>query len=413
MTANVYVWCEWPNSDGFLVLRPQVLAVMDVGSLCWLNTRVVIRPKGQYTKDDVWGLIGDTLDRYGVFRIAVLEGGTWQSSCVVGHKTGITDSDRVGGLESLGVKIIHTRSPRGKIIEGAFNQLQHAMDNCPGFCGRAEMKDCPEAVRQQLAAVRAGKAHPRQFFLHVHQFSDHLQGVMRALNAERNDGKILRGRSPDQAWAEAAVERPEMPDASKWLYRSAYSVVTVTRNGVRVTVGSGKYQQAYSYYHVALEPHRGRRVICYWNDYDPDTDAVIFSIRDGRPHQLLCAASRVPTLSRFGSDKEALHAEAARKNLAMQLAVSESRSLAPYLQRSAPVTPDVPSSPADEAAAHAIAQARQARADHVAAERQLQRRLDAVPLTDDDISAITSADRPEAGDDISAEDIRSLCSPDP
>ncbi len=344
MTANCYVWVEWPNENGFLLIRPQILALMNVGTLAWLNIRAVMRPKGQYNKDDVWGLIGDYLDAYGLHvnaaneidQIAVFEGGTWQSGVVVGTKTGASDEQRFGGLKSLGVKVIHTRTPRGKVIETAFNTLQHAADAVRGFCGRMEMKDCPEAVKHQLAQVKSGHAHPRQFFLHLNEYTDHLAGVMQALNNERSDGKILRGRSPAEAWAEINPQFRAFPDNAKWLYRSAYRVVEVTRNGVRISVGSGKFQTNYTYQHPALEAQRGRRVVAYWNDSNPDADAVIYTLQSGKPHTMICCASRLATPDRFGATDEELRAEAQRKKLAQQLCVSHSRSLAPYLHRRSP-----------------------------------------------------------------------------
>jgi hypothetical protein len=335
MTANCYVWCEWPNEDGFILIRPQILAAMDIGSMAWLNIRAVMRPKGQYNQDDVWGLIGDVFDEYGLFNTAILEGGTWQSRVVTGHQTGVDDEARFGGLKSLGVKLIHTRTPRGKIIETAFNSLQHAADNVRGFCGRMEMKDCPEIVRQQLAQVKAGHAHPRQFFLHVSEYTRHLEGVMNALNHERNDGKILKGLAPVDKWAEDAPQMRVMPDSHKWMYRAAYRVLAVTRNGLRIAVGTGKYQSTYTYSNPEkLENHRGRKVVVFWNDYDPDTDAVVYTLRNGQPDQFICVASRVTGPSRLGASAEELHGEATRKKLSMQHARTQKASLAPFLQRS-------------------------------------------------------------------------------
>ena len=378
MTCNVYVWCEWPNEDGYLMIRPQLLAVMDIGSLAWLNFRVVMRPKGQYNKDDVWGTIGDTLDAHGLFKIAVLEGGTWQSDVIIGQRTNIDDETRFGGLRSLGVQVIHTRTPRGKIIEGQFNTLQHAMDNVPGFCGRMEMKDCPEITKQHLALVRAGHAHPRQHFLHVNDFSKHIEGVMTALNNERNDGKILRGTAPVDKWAEDAPQLRLMPDEAKWMYRSSFRIVGVTRNGVRITVGSGKYQTAYTYTHPALEQHRGRRVVAFWNEHDPDTDAVIYTVRDGRQDKLICVASRMNELPRFGATDEAFKAEATRKKLVQQMAVAESRRLSPYLQRqAAPGGASVPASRGLSAASphQDIMAARQHQAEKVETQNRIRREV--------------------------------------
>jgi hypothetical protein len=342
MTANCYVWTEWMNADGFIIIRPQILAAMDVGSMYWLTMRAVIRSKGQYNKDDVWGLIGDVFDDYGLYETAVLEGGSWHSNDVVGHKTGTDDETRFGGLKSLGVNLIHTRTPRGKIIETAFNQLQHAADNVRGFCGRMEMKDCPEIVRKQLALVRSGKAHPREFFLHINEYTQHLQGVMNALNHERGDGKILRGRAPVDKWAEDAPQLSVMPDDAKWMYRAACRPVTATKNGVRITVGSGKNQIHYTYSNPAvLEVHRGRKVVVFWNDSDPDTDAVVYTLRNGKQDKFLCVAKRVHDIPRLGASRDQLEAEATRKKLSHQLARTQRASLAPYLQRQQRViTPD-------------------------------------------------------------------------
>lgn len=341
MTANAYVWYEWPNEQGFLLIRPQILAVLDVGSLAWQNVRAILRPRGQYNRDDVWGLVGDYLDHFGLHAgpdgkpdsLAVFEGGTWQSNVVVGEKTGLDDDTRFAGLRSLGVKLIHTRSPRGKVIETAFNALQYAADAVRGFCGRDQRNDEPEAMRKELYQVEAGHAHPRQFFLHLRDYTEHLTGVMQQLNHERSDGEILRGRAPVDKWAEDNPQFLKFPDNAKWMYRSAYRLGQVTRNGVRITVGTGKYQQAYTYSSPALELHRGRRVVTYWNDHDPDTDAVVFSLKNGRPDKQLCVASRVSPISRFGATDEEMAAEAARKKLAQQLCVTESRSLGPHLQR--------------------------------------------------------------------------------
>jgi hypothetical protein len=305
---------------------------MDIRSRAWLNFRVVMRPKGQYNKDDVWGTIGDTFDSHGLFKIAVLEGGTWQSDVIIGQRTNLDDERRFGGLRSLGVKVIHTRSPRGKIIEQGFNTLQHAMDTVKGFCGRMEMKDCPEITKTNLALVRAGHAHPRTQFMHVNEFSNHISGVMQALNNERSDGKLNRGEAPADMWADAC-DRQQMPDDYKWMYRSAYCIQQVTRNGVSVKVGSGKFQSTYTYTHPALEQHRGRRVVCFWNQHDPDTDAVIYTLRDGKQDKLICVASRLRAMDRFGATDDQVKAEATRKKLSQQMAVAESRQLAPYLQR--------------------------------------------------------------------------------
>ncbi len=407
MTANAYVWVEWPNEAGFLLIRPQILAAMDIGTMRWLNVRAIIRPKGQYNKDDVWGLLGDVMDHYGVFKQAVLEGGTWQSNVVIGTKTGLDDNARFGGLRALGTKVIHTRTPRGKIIETAFNQLQYAADTCRGFCGRNEREDCPETVKHQLYQVTAGHAHPREFFLNLKEYTDHLTKVMDNLNHERNDGKILRGRCPNDKWAEDAPQLQAIPDKAKWMYRASYRVLAVTQNGVRVTVGSGKYQTHYTYSNPALEIQRGRRVVVFWNDYDPDTDAVIYTIKDGRQYKLICVASRVRELPKFGATEAQTAADATRKKLQAQVARTEARSLAPFLQRTAPLAPEA--APATEAVGEQIAAARAASEAKTATRQRVQRDVNAAArdITPEDTAAALEAPAPRT-EEFSADEISQL-----
>jgi hypothetical protein len=344
MTANCYVWLEWPNDRGFMVMRPQILAMLDVGSLAWTNLRAVFRARGQYCRDDVWGLVGDFLDNPGRPKAFLFEGGTWRSNDVLGHKTGLDDETRFAGLRSLGIRLYHSRSPRSKVIEGAFNQLQYASDNCPGYCGRAEMRDRPEILKQQLLAIERGKSHPSQHLLHARDYVEHLTRVMHDLNYERQDGKILRGLCPADKWAQDNPMFDQFPNSSKWLYRSAYRVVTVTNAGIRITARSGKYSESYLYDNPAvLVALQRRRVAAYWNDHNPDADAVLLSIRGGRPHKFLGLAQRVKTVPRFGGTREQMTEEAHRKAAAMRYAAVESRSLAPYLQRSIPIQRTLPS----------------------------------------------------------------------
>jgi hypothetical protein len=135
-------------------------------------------------------------------------------------------------------------------------------------------------------------------------------------------------------WATEKPALPAIPDSHKWMYRAARSVVQITRNGVRITQGSGRSQLCYSYDNPAiLEVWRGRQVAVFWNDSNPDTDACVFTIKAGRPHKFLCVAKRVREIPRLGASEEESSAEATRKKLHSQLAVSKSGNLAQYLQR--------------------------------------------------------------------------------
>jgi hypothetical protein len=143
----------------------------------------------------------------------LLEGGIWQGNKLRGHRTGISDEDRIGGLSSLGLEVWRAYGPLGKaVIEQSFNELQRAMDNVPGYIGREQRHDVNEINQRRLNLCKTGQAHPREYFMHISQLADHIQTTMENWNNERNDGKILKGRTP---LGEVDRRRPTGPHHSR------------------------------------------------------------------------------------------------------------------------------------------------------------------------------------------------------
>jgi hypothetical protein len=404
MTSNVMCWCEWPNAQGWKMGQPQVLPIIDVGSLRWLQVRVIMRESGQYTADDIWGLFGDVFESFGMpAQGFVLEGGHWQSQAVVGHRTGLSDDERIGGLKSLGLQVHRSYDPRSKIIEGQFNELQAWMDACPGWVGREQRYDLPEMMKKAIALCRAGKAHPRQFFPHVSQLADHIHTWMGNINQMRSDGVILRGRSPLEKWAEDAPRLSAMPESARWLYRSAMSVVQVTRNGVRVTQGSGRNLVAHYYDATWLVPHQGQKVVAYWNDHNPQADAVIL---DAATRSFLGVAKWVQPLGRFGATPEQLESEAKRKANAAAYARTELRAIQPEMQRhQMPVQVDAPTADMGERIRSAAARAEVEEQSR----RQTASEIRRTEVSVDDVAAALSSGQEEA-EQISSEEISRILS---
>jgi hypothetical protein len=403
MTSNIVCWCEWPNQQGWRIGQPQILPVMDVGSLRWLNVRVIMREGGQYSSDDIWGLFGDVFDTFGLPHDGfLLEGGHWQANKIKGERTGLSEEERIGGLQSLGLKMRRSYDPRSKgMLEGAFNQLQFALDAFPGYVGRDQRTQLPEAVKKQLALCKAGKAHPSQFFTKIDNLADHVRRTMENFNHERQDGQILRGRSPLEKWAEDGPRLPEIPDKAKWLYRSAMSVSKVTRNGVRVTLGSGAKLLPYYYDNPALMVAlQGRKVVIYWNHYAPETDAVIL---DGETRKFLGVAQYVTPVDRFAGTDAQLESEARRKSAALHYARTELRSIQPEMQRARTLVPVDQRATELGREIHAAA-ARTEKAEAV--ERNTRAKMRSVEVTDADIASALQSDRTReettSADEISA-----------
>jgi hypothetical protein len=413
MTANCYVWAEWPNEIGWIVLRPQILAVLDVGSLAWTNLRAILRARGQYTKDDVWGVTGDFFDGFGMPERVLFEGGIWRSNVVAGHKTGLDDESRFGGLRSLGIQLLHSREPRSKPIEMMFNQLQFAADTVKGYSGREEKRDRPEYLAKQLDLCAKGKVHPREYFLSLAEYTEHITRIQAELNNERQDGEILRGRTPADKWSEDEPKLAQFPEAAKWLYRSAYSIETIGRNGITITQRSGRYRESFHYDNPELlTPLQGRRVAVYWNDHNPETDAVLLSLQGGKPHTYLGVAQTVTRPGRFSGSKEELSAEARRKGAALRYAVSQSRSLAPFLQRQPANLVRVEARIAN--IGQQISQAA-ARAETVETDRRnTAREINRTEVTREDLAAALASDEDsEQTPALSADEISDLFNPEP
>lgn len=358
MTANCYVWTEWSNERGFILIRPQILAVLHVGSLCWLNERAIVNARkladgtttgsSTYSTLDSWATLGDTLDTYGVFvdennepeMTFLLEGGAWQGNDIVGHRVMPSDKQRFGGLRSLGknVKIQHAHGPRAKgMIEGAFHQLQTASDDVPGYCGRDERKDCPEITREHLRLCGFGTkgiphAHPRQFFMHITDYRKHVEGVMSDLNLERNDGKICGGMSPIEKLKSLNLRTSIFPDRLKYMYRSSYGTSKVTENGWGVSRTVCGRTERFQYDNPKLRMI-GSTVAGFWDENNPDSSAVIFSIKNGLPHEQICVAERVSNPPAFGATPEEFKAAATCKNLKISLVLSQAKKIAPLIQR--------------------------------------------------------------------------------
>lgn len=348
MTCNTYVWLPWNNEQGWRIVRPQLLAALDCGSLRWLTFRLVFNENRQYCKDDVWGLCGDVFDDYWLYQAALFEGGIWRSNRVVGTKTEVTDEHRFGGLRSLGVHLLHSKLPRSKPIETMFNQLQSWDAAVKGYCGRFERTDRPEALKRQLELCKSGRAHPSEFLLNPTEYADHLRGKMEEMNCARNDGIICRGLSPDEKFQTDLVpeeHRRVFPDELKWMYRSAFSVEQVTSNGVRVQRSSGKLSASFFWDNPELlRPLHGQRVGIYWNDFNPEADAAIVELRGGKIARFLGMARTVERIPRFMASAAQLSAEKDRKQRSAQMARTEYRSLSQHLswnQRMEPVRPEM------------------------------------------------------------------------
>jgi hypothetical protein len=148
------------------------------------------------------------------------------------------------GLLEFGVKFVHAKLPRGKVIERILGLIQNAMEGLPGYAGRDEIHDRFERVQEQKRICEGGAEHPSKFFLGKPQWESELARIFDAYNAERQEG-ILKGVSPLEAWNRCQSREPQvhLPEKVRYLLAHHKLTMKVQRSGIvlRPSLGGGTY----------------------------------------------------------------------------------------------------------------------------------------------------------------------------
>jgi hypothetical protein len=139
-------------------------------------------------------------------------------------------------------RIVHATTPKAKIIERIGGQIQNLMQGAPGYTGRNQRLDGPERTAKAIAQLRRidqrckQEIDPQKFFLTKDQFCRELEDASRRFNAEPQNGKMLDGRSPEEAWKELHPQdgRPHklLPESLRYLLATQVTEVTVTEEGI-------------------------------------------------------------------------------------------------------------------------------------------------------------------------------------
>jgi Arc/MetJ-type ribon-helix-helix transcriptional regulator len=185
------------------------------------------------------------------FRRFLFERGAWKARAVksavdwaridqIFSQEGVEFRSResVPGLPS----IVHATTPKAKVIERIGGAVQNLMEGAPGYVGRNQRLDGPEGTAQAIARLRrfeqrcTPERDPRKVFLTKEQFCAELENVVRRFNAESQNGKMLNGRSPEEAWKEFHPKdgppHKVLPESLRYLLATEVAAVTVTEEGI-------------------------------------------------------------------------------------------------------------------------------------------------------------------------------------
>jgi hypothetical protein len=209
------------------------------------------------------------------------------------------------------VRFIHAKRARSKPAELVGGLLQNLMERVPGYCGRDERRDCPESTRLNKLAVER-RTEPHGLFHSFDAWEGELGRLIVQYNATVQDGRILSGKSPDQAF-DAFWPRDNPPiefDARCWHLLAHYvSEREVTKDGICFSIGGKKFE----YRNDLTSAVRGKKVLAWFDPECPELLGVTdlkernpFLVERVRPVDFLAS------LDRDGADGQGYREELAK-----------------------------------------------------------------------------------------------------
>ncbi len=264
------LYYEMDDTGCFDLMRGQVLVMIDLRSTRILG-HVLISAKA-YDSLRIRTLITKVADQYGLpSRGFYFERGIWSKSRLLkGRKTDcIPISEVEGGLGELGLRFIHAKLPRTKPVERVIGEIQNLAEGLPGNVGRNEILKPDERLKEMKLAIEAGKLDVRNQLFSAEQWSDHLEKICQDYNRTPQDGKMLDGLSPDEAWVKHVdPQNPQakLGDSCRHLLAHHRIPVRVTMRGISFRIG----KHLYRYIGEATGPLIGQQVLAWFNPDLPD-----------------------------------------------------------------------------------------------------------------------------------------------
>lgn len=270
-TMNTYFYV--PDDKGWFDLtRGQVILFIDFRSLRILGW--ALEPRRSYSSLTIRSLCTHVFGAYGVPQVLYFERGLWKSATLLKGKTDpFTFTEISQGLREFGVTFKHAIRPRTKVVERIGGMFQDIAEAEPGYCGRDERRDAPESLRKQMAEVAARKSHPAKYFYSYEQWNQRIEELVQQYNTEPQQGHILAGLSPDQAF-EKYISHKNPPlqffASLRYLLANDKRMVRVTLNGVTIQIGKVKF----NYRGQEIAHLVGREVLAWFDPENPESITI-------------------------------------------------------------------------------------------------------------------------------------------
>jgi hypothetical protein len=269
-TLNTYFFV--PDGKGWFDLtRGQVILFIDFRTLRILGW--ALEPRKSYSSLTIRSLCTHVFGEFGVPEVLYFERGIWKNATLLKGKTepfGFTEISQ--GLREFGITFKHAIRPRTKVVERIGGMFQDIAEAEPGYCGRDERRDAPESLRKQMAEVEARKVHPSKYFYSLDQWNQRIGQLVNQYNTEPQQGHILAGLSPEQAFEAHMSECPPMQFKAGLRYLLAHDkrLAQVTTNGVTIQIGKTKF----NYRGQEIAHLVGREVLAWFDPENPETIVV-------------------------------------------------------------------------------------------------------------------------------------------
>ena len=260
----------WHNErDPRKPTRGQLLITVDVRT-GYILSFLLAAAKGLNGRD-VRNLMTITNDEFGLPRKGwYFENSIFKSKMVKG---GIAWAETEAGLlTGLGLRFVHAREARAKLVERVFGLIQNYMERIPGYCGRNERLDHYERTEKLLQKVRGGKMPSREALLTHNELHEQISAIVARVNSDPQNGKYCNGLSPEEAYFKYFGDEPlvKLGRTTRYLLADSVEKVRIGRNGI--TIRRGK--DTFIYKSEETGQLKGKEVLAWFSPENPEILSV-------------------------------------------------------------------------------------------------------------------------------------------
>jgi hypothetical protein len=236
MTSVIEISIINPDGSTSLILQ-QIIAVMDIASRKWVGW--AISDDKAPTAELVCAGVLDGFRKHGVPKQLGFENGfVFGKSLNVNGKEDEQGRTIVAGLAQYGCAInrFEPMNPQSKgELEKSFDLIQRRMERHPGYTGRDQRFDAPEAFKLERRLILSGKVPAAKHRYTFEQGISVIENIIHEYNSTPQYGE-LKGLSPNEAFAALKnLSDPPIEFAPElgWLLANERYRVTVAIGGVR------------------------------------------------------------------------------------------------------------------------------------------------------------------------------------